>query len=104
MRDQVTDFSPIRVEHDLDVRVVKNALEHARKPVQRLCLVRVGEIPRITVRTGRYPRDHRRIQIRWVESPLLPCVAAKELLVELTAYLAHNHILRRRDTLHRLGA
>lgn len=96
-------FAIIAVQHDLDVRMIKHVLEHARKTVQRHSLVRIGKVTIVTVRARRDSRSYAGVELRRVEPPLFACVVAKELLVQLAAHFADDDVLGRLYVLDGLG-
>ena len=90
---EVLDLAVVRLEHHLDVRLVKDALEHPRVPVQRHRLVRVREVAVVAVRARRHARGYGSVELRGVEVPLLARVVAEELLVELATDGADDDVL-----------
>ena len=60
--------------------------------MQGHCLIGVGEIPVVPVRSHRNAGDYGRIQLRGIEAPLFPCVTAEQLLVQITAHPADHHV------------
>src|SRR4051794_25197812 len=87
------DLPVIGVEHDLDVRMVKHVLEHSSVAMHRHVLEIVSEVAVIRVDASGDAGGHRFIQFGGIDAPLLPRVAAKELLVELAPDATDHDIL-----------
>jgi hypothetical protein len=75
------------------------AFEHARVAVQGNGLEGVGEIAVVAVGARGHSGGDAGVELRRVQAPLLAGVAAKELVVELAADLADDHVL---GSLHRV--
>ncbi len=101
--DDVEDLPVVGVEHDLDVRMIEHALEHAGVAMQRHRLVRVGKVAIVAVGAHRHARRDRRVELRWIQAPLLAGVAAKELLIQLAPNLADHNVLGCANLRARLG-
>ena len=93
----------ITIQHDLDIRVIKHVLEHARKAVQRHRLVRICKVTIVTIRPRGNARSHARVELRWIKSPLLARVVAEEFFVQLSSHFADDHVLRRAYAIDRLS-
>src|SRR5918993_4889253 len=91
-----TPYLPVvRIEHDLDMRMVQHPLEHPCITMEGHRLVGVSKIAVIAVRADWHARDDRCIEFRGVEVPLLARVAPKKFAIELLPHPIHNHILTR---------
>ena len=84
--------------------MVQHVLEHAGVAVARHVLEAVAEIAVVGAGAGGHPRGDRLVELGRVDAPLLPGIAAEELLVELAADPADDHVLGGADHRHRLGA
>ena len=93
IRNFLLNLPVIDIEKNFYIPMIEHVFKHAREPMQRHGLVRIAEIPLITIGAHRHPRYNGRIQFRRVKAPLLPCVIFEELFVELAPDSAHHHIL-----------
>src|SRR5687767_15694790 len=102
-RNVFLDLAIVAVQHDLDVRVIEDVLEHAREPVERHRLIQIGKVAIVAIGTCRHARRYTRIKLRRIESPLLPRVVTKEFLVQLPADFTDNDIFRCPNSLDGFG-
>ena len=89
-------------KHGADVRMIEHALEHHRVSVDRHPLKLVSEVAIVGIGPHRHTRNHARVELGRIQTPLLERVIPEKLLVQLPAYLADDHIFRCPDLLPRL--
>src|SRR5690606_22015867 len=83
----------IGIQHDLNIGMGKHLIEHFGVPMQRHCLESICKVPIVLVGSDRDSRNHRSIQLTWVQVPLFMGVSLEELLVQFPAYLTDHDIL-----------
>ena len=102
--DLVAHVREVGAQAHLDPGVGEDPLEHRGVALGGHLLEPVGEVAVVVVGSRRHPRRDRRVQLRRVALPVLPRVAAEELLVQLAPDLRDDDILARPHLLDRLGA
>ena len=79
--DFIRDFLIVRIEEHLYIRMVKHAVKHCRKAMQRNSLIRVLKITIVPADIHRNPCGNRRFQLLRLQIPLLDGIPKKYFLI-----------------------